>query len=123
MGLFKKKKKVSYTPMGRLGTFTYDWNQTKFTLVVEEITQIADRAKIKLLEVVVSKDSYTKNEDVCLKKCGYMDVVKRDSFNWETDEQWDNRIRGNNRPFMVKPKEEPVKYRMTPLDLGINDEE
>jgi len=87
---FWKKKKTEYNPQGRIGYYrksSYPWY---YTVIVEELGQIHDRSKIKIIDFKVDLDS-PKSIKESKKHFGFYDgcYLKTEHVNWETaDQQW-----------------------------------
>lgn len=96
---FKKKKLyVPYVPQGRIGYLRKDINSTYyFTVIFEEIGQIGQRSKVRILEVDVDRDC-NKTRKQCLDRWGIGDWLTTTHIHWETNEQRAERL---NRPTVT----------------------
>jgi hypothetical protein len=91
---FKKKKQyVPYVPQGRVGYLRKELGSRtyEFTVIFEEIGQIGQRSKIRILEVDVDRDC-NKTKKQCLDRWGIGDWLPTDNLHWETDEQRARRL-------------------------------
>ena len=125
MGWFrKKKKKIPYTPQGRIGYKRYNTYPYNFVVIVEQLVIINEACKFRILEVSIDRDC-TRTKEQCLNKWGVPDWMGLNHFTWETDEQWADRL-GQPIPETYEMDEEEleeeIKYRLTPHNF-INNEQ
>lgn len=115
MGWFKKKKKILYTPTGRIGYKRISQSPYEFTIIVEQLLVVGDKCKFMVLEVSVDRDC-NKSVENCLKFWGVGDWTSLINITWETTEQWSNRLGlPEQETFIVENVEEgDIKYRLTP---------
>jgi hypothetical protein len=115
---FKKKKViVPYVPLGRVGYVRKELVGTyEFTAVFEEIGQIGQRSKVRILEIDVDRDC-SESKQQCLTRWGIGDWVRTTNISWETDEQRAERL-GHMIPVTYDIDEEELKeeiqYTLTP---------
>ncbi len=98
---FKKKKQyVPYVPQGRVGYLRKELSGCtyEFTVIFEEIGQIGQRSKIRVLEVDVDRDC-NKTRSQCLNRWGIGDWLTTVNIHWETDEQRSERLNGPTRTY------------------------
>jgi hypothetical protein len=91
---FKKKKTyVPYVPQGRVGYLRKELSvrDYEFTVIFEEIGQIGQRSKVRILEIDVDRDC-NKSKEQCIKRWGIGDWLLTNNIHWETDEQRDIRL-------------------------------
>jgi len=119
----RKKKKVPYTPQGRIGYKRLDNYPYQCVFIVEQLVLVRDACKFRVLEVSFDRDC-NRTKEQCLKKWGAPDWGALSSFTWETDAQWADRL-GQPIPQTYEMNEEDleeeVKYRLTPHNF-INNE-
>jgi hypothetical protein len=89
------KKKVKYKPVGKIGHFCRGDYPYYYTIVFERLYDVADRSKVKILEIDIRRDC-TKTKEQCLSNASAGEWVSTAAIKWETDEQY--RIR-THQPF------------------------
>jgi len=110
---WRKKKKVKYRPIGRIGHFTKATSYYNYTIIFEEIYKIGNRSKVIILEVDVKRDTsrrpHTREE--CLTNSAIGDWILNLNVIWETDEQYQARL---NTPIeftnVIQPVNNDVNY-------------
>ena len=117
----KKKKKVPYTPQGRIGYKRIDSYPYQCVIVVEQLVVVREACKFRVLEVSIDRDC-DKSKTQCLRKWGAPDWINLSSITWETETQWRDRL-GQPITYDIDEDEleEEVKYRLTPHNF-INNE-
>ena len=101
-------EKPPYIPQGRMGycrEYSTVCGSTHFHYIVavEELQQIGDRSRVKILDVNVYRDC-RKSKSQCLKDYGMSDWINRSLFEWETNEQWEDRLNITQRQGIDIPR-------------------
>lgn len=113
----KKSKKVPYIPQGKVGYLRKDIsNIYYFVVIFEEIGQIGNRSKVRILEVDVDRDC-NKTKKQCLDRWGIGNWLTTSNIHWETDRQRAERL-GHTTPITYDMDEgeleEEIQYTLTP---------
>lgn len=110
-----KKKNTPYTPNGRVGYYRVSSYPYNFTLIVEELTVVSHRSKVKILEVDLDSDCRVTKKQ-CIRYLGWGEWVRTSYINWETDEQRLERL-GQQTPVTYQVqvnKSQEIQYKLTP---------
>lgn len=111
---FWKNKNNNYNPQGRIGYFrknNYPWF---YTVIVEELSQVNDRSKIKIIDFKVDLDC-TKSIKLCKKHFSFDNghYMLTDTINWETAEQQYRRSRNISEEHFTHIEQTP-EYNFEP---------
>ena len=120
---FKKKKVVfvPYVPQGRIGFKRIEANNTwYFNIIVEEIGNVDNKSKIKVIELNIDRDC-DKTKDQCLKRWGGGNWFNTTYFRWETEEQ---KCLRQGIPYIVPEvvaEPEEIEYKLTQHNFITNN--